>query len=82
MIYRCIAYWRKRPALLRRIFFGCLAGIACAGILARPEEPHLRVERVPLVWALFGLAGCVVLALGSKWIARTFLERDTDYYDS
>jgi hypothetical protein len=36
---------------------------------------------IPAFYALFGLAGCVVIIYVAKFISKKFLNRDIDYYD-
>jgi len=42
---------------------------------------HTRVERLPGFWTVFGLVGCVLLILLSKWFGRLGIMRREDYYD-
>lgn len=37
---------------------------------------------IPAFYALWGLAGCIVIIYVAKFISKKFLNRDIDYYDS
>jgi hypothetical protein len=67
---------RQRLAVLA---FSALLLLA-AVLFGRPHHPHFRWERVPGVWALIGFAGCWLLVLFAKALAKRVLERDEDYY--
>ena len=81
ILVRLIERAQQRRALLKILFGVCLGGIVCVGLTLTPEAGHLPGDQLPLFWSCFGLLGCIGLAGVCKWIAKTFLERDTDYYD-
>jgi hypothetical protein len=45
------------------------------------EHAHTSLERWPGFWSVFGLLGCVLLILVSKWFGHCGIMRDEDYYD-
>lgn len=81
MMLRMLHYLKNRPALLKRFFFVCLGGIACSDFFADRHAPHFFGDTIPLFWSVFGLAGCVVMAVVCKLIAGKLLARDESYYD-
>jgi hypothetical protein len=38
-------------------------------------------DRIPVFWAAFGFAGCVIITLFAKSAGKMFLQREEDYYD-
>jgi hypothetical protein len=54
--------------------------LVCGAIFGRSAHPHFWWEHVPGFFALFGLVGCVALALIAKALSTPLLHRDEDYY--
>ena len=67
--------WKR--ALLAALFI--LALVLLAADLATPKHPHLFLERIPLIPALIGLAGSLVLALLARGLRRA-IRREEDFY--
>ena len=44
------------------------------------EGHHGGWHAIPSFDFWFGLAGCVAIVLGSKWLGKHFLQRPEDYY--
>ena len=44
-------------------------------------EVHFFWDRLPVVSALYGFIGCIVIILGSKAIGHLWLQRREDYYE-
>lgn len=82
MMLRMIHYLKNRPALLKRSFYVCLGCIACSDFFSSRPATHFFGDTIPLFWSVFGLAGCLVLAVACKWIAGKLLARDGTYYDN
>ena len=78
---RMLHYLKSRPAGLKRFFFFCLGCSACSDFFSSRTAAHFFGDTIPLFWSVFGLAGCVVMAVACKWIAGKFLARDEGYYD-
>lgn len=66
---------------LRLLFFISLAVLVLLNLFILPHHPHFGLEKIPGFWALFGLAGAVILARVAKGAAHTFLGKDEDYYE-
>jgi hypothetical protein len=49
--------------------------------LVDKEDAHSKWERIPAFWAVFGLVGCVLIILLSKWFGHAGIMRREDYYD-
>ncbi len=45
------------------------------------EEAHTAAEHVPGFWSVFGLVGCAVLIVVSKWFGKAGIMQREDYYD-
>lgn len=67
--------------MLRNLFFAGLGLLVAINLFVLPHEPHFGLDRYPGFWALFGLAGAVVLARAAKGAAHTFLGKDEDFYE-
>lgn len=74
-------------ARLRTVVRVCIAVLALIVVLdALPflvdkEHAHTGAEKLPGFWAVFGLIGCVVLILVSKWFGKLGIMQREDYYD-
>jgi hypothetical protein len=75
-----------------RTHLKAVVGIACLALavlvlvdaipaLVDKEHAHTEAERFPGFWAVFGLVGCVVLILISKWFGHLGIMTREDYYD-
>jgi hypothetical protein len=62
--------------------FICLGLLLVFNLFIRPHDPHFGLDGVPGFWALFGLAGALLLARGAKGAAHTFLGKSEDFYDT
>jgi len=65
---------------LKLAFFVCLGVLLALNLFILPHHPHFGLEKIPGFWALFGLAGAVLLTRLAKGAAHTFLGKDEDYY--
>jgi hypothetical protein len=66
---------------LRNIMLACLGLLVLLNVFIRPHDPHFGLDAVPGFWALFGLAGAVILAKGAKGLAHTVLGKDENFYE-
>jgi hypothetical protein len=77
-----IEYLRARLKAVVRI---CLALLACLvlldALLVDKEHAHTWVEHLPGFWTVFGLVGCALLIVLSKWFGHTGIMTREDYYD-
>jgi hypothetical protein len=67
--------------MLRTLFFAALGALVVLNLFVHPHAPHFGLDAYPGFWAVFGLAGAVILARLAKGAAHTFLGKDEDYYD-
>ena len=67
--------------LLRNLFFVVLGLLVLLNLFIHPHEPHFGLDAYPGFWALFGLAGAVILAKGAKGLAHTVLGKDENFYE-
>ena len=66
---------------LRNLFFAALGLLMLLNVFIHPHHPHFGLEAIPEFWALFGLAGAVILAKGAKGLAHTVLGKDENFYE-
>jgi hypothetical protein len=66
---------------LRNLFFAALGLLVLLNVFIHPHQPHFGLETTPGFWALFGLAGAVILAKGAKGLAHTVLGKDENFYE-
>jgi hypothetical protein len=75
-----------RFARIKRWFYIGLIVIVLAEIVLplvwHAHEPHFWFEQIPGWGSLYGLASCVAIILGSKFLGKVWLMRREDYYDS
>jgi hypothetical protein len=59
-----------------------VAGSSLLELLA-PPSPHANLfwHRVPGLDFVYGLAGCALIVVVSKWLGKRFLQRPEDYYE-
>lgn len=59
-----------------------VAGSLVAEVVVGPSaHAELWWHGVPLFDFVYGLGGSVVIVLVSKWLGKTFLQRDESYYE-
>ena len=66
---------------LRNLFFAALGVLVLLNVFIHPHDPHFGLDKLPGFWALFGLAGAVILAKGAKGLAHTVLGKDENFYE-
>lgn len=69
----------KNRKILWRIFTGSLLTLLVLDFFTN-KHPYFFWDGMPVFYALFGFAGCVLLVVIAKNL-RPFLKRKEDYYD-
>jgi hypothetical protein len=81
-LVRLIDALRTRPRLTAGL---ALAGLALLvlwdALLLDKHKAHSAMENLPGWWSLFGLAGCAVLIIFSKWLVGRIVTTGEDYYE-
>lgn len=81
-IIRLIEFLRGH---LKAVARGCLALLGCLilldALLVDKGGAHTWVERLPGFWSLFGLVGCALLIILSKWYGHWGIMKREEYYD-
>lgn len=84
ILVRLVDWLAGRRPLVLRLAAGALAVLvlldAVPGVVDK-EHAHTWVEHLPGFWALFGLIGCVLLVVLSKWFGHRGITKREDYYD-
>ena len=82
VLVRLIEALRSRPLLMMRL---AVAGLALLvlwdALLLDKYKAHTALEKLPGWWSLFGLAGCAVLIIFSKWLVGRIVTTGEDYYE-
>lgn len=69
----------KRPWLI-----GIGATVLITGVLEivyrHYAHPHFWWQATPIFDLVYGVAGCAVIVVVSKWLGHTWLQRDEAYY--
>ena len=83
-LLRIIEFLRQHLRTVVRVCFGLLALLvivdAIPGVVDK-EHAHTQIEHLPAFWAVFGLVGCIILILVSKWYGHAGIMTREDYYD-
>ncbi len=75
---------RNRLKLLVRLSIGVLILLVVLDALpfvVDKEHAHTKLEHLPGFWSVFGLVGCVLIILVSKWYGHAGIMKREDYYD-
>lgn len=83
-LVRIIDFLRDHLRTVIRICFGLLALLVILDALpfiVDKHHVHTGVEKIPGFWAVFGLIGCIILILVSKWFGKLGIMQREDYYD-
>lgn len=79
-----IEYLRHHLVTVVRLCLATLAALflldAFPGVVNK-EHAHTILEHLPGFWSLFGLGGCILIILVSKWYGHTGIMTREDYYD-
>ena len=64
------------------IILGVLTAITVGLQLFGPENPYGHAwDKIPAFYAIFGLAGCILIIVLSKALGKWALQKKEDYYD-
>ena len=66
---------------LLRVVFDAL-NLPALAEMVHTGHPHFWFEWIPAWGSLYGLASCVAIIVGSKFLGKVWLMRREDYYDS
>jgi hypothetical protein len=57
------------------------AGLILADLFYTKTDTHFAAERWFGFYGFYGFVACVLLVLAAKYLLRTVVKRDEDYYD-
>jgi hypothetical protein len=83
-LVRLIEFLRNRLKTVIWVCCGVLALVVlCDAIPAMvdKQDAHTAAEHVPGFWALFGLIGCALIIILSKWYGHAGIMTREDYYE-
>ena len=81
-LLQVIEFLRSHLRLVVKICLGLLVGLVLFDVLlVDKEHAHTWIERLPGFWTLFGLVGCMLLIVLSKWFGHAGIMTREDYYD-
>jgi hypothetical protein len=66
---------------LRNLMFAALGLLVVLNLFIHPHEPHFGLDAYLGFWAVFGLAGAVILGRAAKGLAHTVLGKNEDFYE-
>jgi len=70
-----LMFWKNNKMLLSAVvIFGLSFFTPTVGA-------HFPWEKLPVFYALFGFAGCIVVILIAKALGRLLIKRDENYYE-
>jgi len=78
---KLIEFLRARLKQVVRVCYGVLALLIAADIFVSKEHAHTGPEHIPGFWSVFGLVGCLVIILASKWYGHLGIMTREDYYE-
>ena len=77
-----IEFLRNRLKTVVRVCFGILAALVLVdAFLINKEHAHTKLESTFGFWAVFGLVGCMLIIIASKWFGHSGIMTREDYYD-
>ena len=81
-LLQLIEFLRSHLRLVVKICLGLLAFLVLLdALLVDKEHAHTWIERLPGFWTVFGLVGCILLIILSKWFGHAGIMTREDYYD-
>ena len=70
-----------RTKTVKKIAYGILVLLVMVDFIIPRHEVHFFGDKIPGFWSLFGFSACVVIIIVSKWLGKSGLMKDEDYYD-
>ena len=84
-LVRLINFLRDRLKTVIRVCLALLALLvvldAVPGVVDKSHAHTWAEAHLPGFWAVFGLVGCIILILVSKWFGHLGIMTREDYYD-
>jgi len=84
IIVKFIEFLRQRLKTVVRVSLAALLLLILVDALpfvVDKHHAHTAVEKFPAFWSVFGLVGCVIIILVSKWFGHLGIMTREDYYD-
>ena len=84
IIIKIIEFLRQRLKTVVRISLAALLLLIlvdCLPFVVDKHHAHTAVEKIPGFWSVFGLVGCAILIIASKWFGHLGIMTREDYYD-
>jgi hypothetical protein len=84
IIVKFIEFLRQRLKTVVRVSLAALLLLILVDALpfvVDKHHAHTAVENIPGFWSVFGLVGCVIIILVSKWFGHLGIMTREDYYD-
>ena len=84
IIVKFIEFLRQRLKTVVRVSLAALLLLILVDALpfmVDKHHAHTAVEKLPGFWSVFGLVGCVIIILVSKWFGHLGIMTREDYYD-
>ncbi len=82
MTAKFLEYLHRHTGLVKRAFFLVLILAVVVDFLVKRHEVLFVGDRFYGFWSIFGLAGCLAMVILCKWVSRTWLKKDENYYDN
>ncbi len=77
-----IEFFRKRKVLVIFLWLAMVGALAIWGaFMVDTSHAHTEMEKFPFFWSLFGLIGCALLILFSRFLGSLGIMTREDYYD-
>ena len=70
-----------RTKTVKKIAYGILVLLVMVDFIIPRHEVHFFGDKIPGFWSIFGFSACVVIIIVSKWLGKSGLMKDEDYYD-
>ena len=84
IIVKLIEFLRQRLRTVVRVSLALLLVLIVLDALpfvVDKHHAHTAVEKFPAFWSVFGLVGCIILIIASKWFGHLGIMTREDYYD-
>ena len=82
IIVKFIEFLRQRLKTVVRVSLAALLLLILVdALVVDKQHTHYDIEKLPAFWSVFGLVGCVIIILVSKWFGHLGIMTREDYYD-